>query len=503
MKTFTALLFSLFAAVAIASPNVESVKIRQLWPWSSDIRVEYTLSGYENGVNLKFEAYDGENKIADFDKLQGAAKGKFRAINTESGSFDIDMKAIGLSAKAVSNFNIKLQAVEDDELYRIYDLTTGEYDKVTRGELLNGDYGTVETDFGKVGRAFGVDGFNTTLTDVIIWTGVTNDVVYKTTKLVMRKILAKDKSFMMGVHEGDAYANYNAANSPLHEVSFTNDYYIAVFELTDGQFQTIITNSICNSTLTIAGSDKMQFKNETYRYVRPVNVPDYIARRDVAKWPGGPKKGAFASNRDSLIGNLRALTGEIGFDLPTESFWEYSCRAGTTASFNSGLNDTSTSHLNAISRTRWNSNMDYSGSATGTKFNNATALETWTPMDGGSAIVGTYAPNAWGLYDMHGNMYEWCLDHCSDNPTAYEGYTSNDPWGIAYTSVGVFFGDVEKINNTYERDDPKGDRLNHVMRGGTYYYTGDASASAARGNASANSGSNPALGIRLCITIFD
>jgi formylglycine-generating enzyme required for sulfatase activity len=144
--------------------------------------------------------------------------------------------------------------------------------------------------------------------------------------------------------------------------------------------------------------------------------------------------------------------------------------------------------------------MDYSGSATGTKFNNATALETWTPMDGGSAIVGTYAPNAWGLYDMHGNMYEWCLDHYSADPTGYDGYTSVDPWGIGYTSIGVLYEDLSANDTT---KDPGNTRLYHVGRGGDYHFNQIYNTSASRLNVSANSSSDPRLGIRICITVFD
>jgi formylglycine-generating enzyme len=78
------------------------------------------------------------------------------------------------------------------------------------------------------------------------------------------------------------------------------------------------------------------------------------------------------------------------FRLPTEAEWEYACRADTTTPFNTG-NNLTTDHAN------YNGNYPYENYPKG-KY-----LGKTTP-------VGSYPPNGWGLYDMHGNVYEWCLD---------------------------------------------------------------------------------------------
>ncbi|MGH7493158.1 MAG: SUMF1/EgtB/PvdO family nonheme iron enzyme [bacterium] len=79
-----------------------------------------------------------------------------------------------------------------------------------------------------------------------------------------------------------------------------------------------------------------------------------------------------------------------GGRLPTEAEWEYACRAGTTTPFNTGGNLTT-------EQANYDGNYPYKKNPKG-KY-----LEKTTP-------VGSYPPNAWGLYDMHGNVYEWCLD---------------------------------------------------------------------------------------------
>jgi len=79
-----------------------------------------------------------------------------------------------------------------------------------------------------------------------------------------------------------------------------------------------------------------------------------------------------------------------GYRLPTEAEWEYACRAGTTTPFNTGNNITT-------SQANYNGNYPYEDNAAG-EYRQKT-----TP-------VGSFAANGWGLYDMHGNVWEWCWD---------------------------------------------------------------------------------------------
>jgi formylglycine-generating enzyme required for sulfatase activity len=103
-------------------------------------------------------------------------------------------------------------------------------------------------------------------------------------------------------------------------------------------------------------------------------------------WPEAEDFCRQLSERLRKIGELPA---GWEFRLPTEAQWEYACRAGTT---------TATAFGNSLSSTQANfKGKPYNGGEPG-------------PSLGRAAPVGSYAPNAWGLHDMHGNTFEWCRD---------------------------------------------------------------------------------------------
>jgi formylglycine-generating enzyme required for sulfatase activity len=98
---------------------------------------------------------------------------------------------------------------------------------------------------------------------------------------------------------------------------------------------------------------------------------------------------AFCARLTELARGSGALPAGWEFRLPTEAQWEYACRAGTTSA---------TSFGDSLSSTQANfRGKPYNGGAPG-------------PSLGRAARVGSYPPNAWGLCDMHGNIYEWCRD---------------------------------------------------------------------------------------------
>ncbi|MBP5510039.1 MAG: InlB B-repeat-containing protein [Kiritimatiellae bacterium] len=211
---------------------------------------------------------------------------------------------------------------------------------------------------------------------------------YKTTKLVLRRI--DPGTFMMGSPEGEIGRFSN--DEPSHRVILTHSYYIGVFELTQRQWELVM------------GNRPSAFSNTVCYAARPVENVSYnqIRGSDLGKW--WPQMNAV--DETSFMGRLRAKTGRL-FDLPTEAQWEYACRAGTTTALNSGKNLSAASGVDAnmdeVGRYYYNSgsynnSYDYNGST----------------VDTGTAKVGSYLPNAWGLYDMHGNVGEFCLDYWRD-----------------------------------------------------------------------------------------
>jgi formylglycine-generating enzyme required for sulfatase activity len=213
----------------------------------------------------------------------------------------------------------------------------------------------------------------------------------------MRKISAG--SFIMGSPGSEFGADDDESR---HTVTLTKDFYIGVFEVTQRQWELVM------------GNKPSYFNNAAYYASRPVDQVSYYDIREnptnnaiSPNWPASAQVHA-----DSFMGKLRSKTGLVSFDLPTESQWEYACRAGTTTALNSGknlANTASDANMAAVGRYWYNGGSGYT-------------------QDGdtsvGTAKVGSYPPNQWGLYDMHGNVCELCLDWYGTYPS-----TVSDPPG--------------------------------------------------------------------------
>ena len=230
---------------------------------------------------------------------------------------------------------------------------------------------------------------------------------YKTEKLVLRYIPAG--SFIMG---GRATDYPGAVNTNLHMVTLTKDFYMGVFEVTQRQWELVM------------GNRPSAFSNETCYATRPVERVSYADIR------GGMKGITWPESKDvdesSFMGQLRKKTGLAGFDLPTEAQWEYACRAGTTTALNSGKDVSSIAanpEADEVARYGYNSGWW----AQNRKFSEYFSTNTTAV---GTAKVGSYSPNNYGMYDMHGNVWEWCLNifttgNVSDESVNPKGSTVN------------------------------------------------------------------------------
>ena len=225
--------------------------------------------------------------------------------------------------------------------------------------------------------------------------GLLSNPAYRTSSIVMRKILAKDVTWTMGcVNE----VNRNSDREKPHTVALTNNYYIGVFEMTQRQW-----------ALVFGAYNDNNFTNELVHAMRPAEMVCFnqirnsngLSAREGYEWPDAP----FS---DSMLGALRRKTG-IDFDLPSDAEWEFACRAGNGEGlWNDGStysNHVSDVHLNRLAR---------NASNVGSPSRNSDASV-------GTALCGSYAPNSWGLYDIHGNVGEWCLDWDRDDLTGTDG----------------------------------------------------------------------------------
>ena len=270
---------------------------------------------------------------------------------------------------------------------------------------------------------------------------------HKTTKLVMRRISASTPDFVMGSPESELGRQTNETQ---HGVRLTKDFYIGVFEVTQRQWELVM------------GNRPSYFNNSSYYSTRPVEQVSYYDIREnpansddpAADWPTNTEV-----NANSFMGKLRAKTGLSTFDLPTEAQWEYACRAGTTTALNSGYNLTSTEsdpRMDEVGRYWYNGGSGY------TQEGNTSV---------GTAKVGSYLPNAWGLYDMHGNVWEWCLDWSGAYPS-----TVTDPPGPSSGS-------------------------SRILRGGCWYNTAESSRNAQRGTGGLPNYRYNGFGFRLVRTL--
>jgi len=197
--------------------------------------------------------------------------------------------------------------------------------------------------------------------------------------LTVKLVLIPAGNFLMGSSETEEFG-YCYGERPQHKVAITKPFYMGATEVTQAQWRAVMGREPWK------GRDNVR---ET-----PENAASYINWHDAVKF-------------------CRKLSRTAGktVRLPTEAEWEYACRAGSAGWFHYG-DDPDCSRLGEYA---WYNDNAYS------------RRETYPHA------VGQKKPNAWGLYDMHGNVYEWCHDWY--DPDFYAEADTVDPRNTTIQSI--------------------------------------------------------------------
>jgi len=211
-------------------------------------------------------------------------------------------------------------------------------------------------------------------------------------------------TFVMGSPTSEAQ---RGSDETQHTVTLTQGFYMGKYAVTQGEY------------LALMGSNPSYFTT-TDAYGGPI-PPDLNRPVETVGWDDATSYCAHLTQQEQAVGRLP--TGWV-YRLPTESEWEYACRAGTTTAFNFG------SGIHGGMANFWDC-FEYDA-AIGDIYVPSPAV-AWLPR---TTTVGSYAPNAWGLHDMHGNVWEWCRDWYGTYPTG----SVIDPQGAPSGSHRVIRG---------------------------------------------------------------
>ena len=205
--------------------------------------------------------------------------------------------------------------------------------------------------------------------------------------LAAKFVLIPAGTFMMGSPSDEPGRDSYESNQ--YQTTISRVFYMQTTEVTQGQWKRVMGNN--PSRFSDCGDDC------------PV---------EQVSW----------NDAQEFISKLNSMEGTDRYRLPTEAEWEYAARAGTTTPFNTGT---------CLTADQANYNGDYplSGCPKG-KYRDRTVC------------VGSFAPNAWGLYDIHGNVWEWVQDWKGNYPTG----SVTDPAGPSSGSFRMCRGGSWKQN---------------------------------------------------------
>jgi sulfatase modifying factor 1 len=255
-------------------------------------------------------------------------------------------------------------------------------------------------------------------------TAVNREEIVNTIGMKLKRI--KAGKFLMGSPK-DEEGRYDN-EGPQHEVEITKAFYMGAHPVTRGQFAAFVKAAEYQTEGEADGTGGYGLNLATAKWEKKVEYtwrhPGFLQTADHAvvevSWNDATAFCAWLSKKEGKI-----------YELPTEAEWEYACRAGAKTRFWCGDEDASL---------KGNANMA-DASLKEKVDTEATKNLAFVPWDDGSAFtspVGSFKANPWGLYDMHGNVWQWCADYYDGK--YYENSNKKDPLNSSKSNSRVLRG---------------------------------------------------------------